>query len=222
MAEVYKNFIDGKWVDASTGETFENRNPADWDEIVGIFPKSGAEDVKRAIEAAKKAYEHWKKVPVPERGAILGRAGDIMLERKEELARLMTREMGKILKETRGDVQEGIDTAYYAFGEGRRLFGVTSHSELPRKTTYTIRVPMGVAGIITPWNFPMAIPCWKIIPALLSGNTVVFKPASDTPATATKLVEILLEAGVPEGVVNIVHGPGRVVGEAIILSLIHI
>ncbi|OQX56299.1 MAG: aldehyde dehydrogenase [Candidatus Cloacimonas sp. 4484_209] len=216
MTDVYKNFIRGKWVDSESKRTFEDRNPANWDEIVGIFPKSTSGDVDAAVEAARKAFESWKRIPVPKRGEILGRAGDIMVEKKEELARLETMEMGKVLKETRGDVQEGIDTAYYAFGEGRRLFGITTPSELPNKMCYTIRRPIGIAGLITPWNFPMAIPCWKVIPALLSGNTVVIKPASDTPATATKLVEILAEAGVPDGVINIVHGTGREVGERII------
>ncbi len=216
MAERYYNYINGEWIDSVTGRTFENRNPANWDEVIGVFPKSSKEDVEKAVEAAKKAQREWAKMPVPKRGEILGRAGDLLVQRKEELARLMTREMGKILKETRGDVQEGIDTAYYAFGEGRRLFGITTPSELPNKLAFTVMRPVGVAGIITPWNFPMAIPCWKIFPALLTGNAVVFKPASDTPATATKLVEILVEAGVPPGVVNLVHGTGREVGEAIL------
>lgn len=216
MAKKFRNFINGKWTDAESGETFENRNPANWSELIGTFPKSGKEDVEHAVEAAVKQRDVWANLPVPERGQILGRAGDIMVKRKEELAKLMTKEMGKVLKETKGDVQEGVDTAYYAFGEARRLYGITSPSELPNKTAYTITKPIGTAGIITPWNFPMAIPSWKIFPALLMGNTVVFKPASDTPATATKFVEILTEAGVPKGVVNLVHGPGRVVGEAIL------
>ncbi|MCK4225785.1 aldehyde dehydrogenase family protein, partial [candidate division WOR-3 bacterium] len=216
MAQKFYNFIDGKWMKALNGETTENRNPAHWDKIVGIFPKSGKEDVKKAVEAAVTHREEWANLPVPERGQILGRSGDIMVEQKEEIAKLMTREMGKILKETRGDTQEGIDTAYYAFGESRRLYGVTSPSELPNKAIFTITKPIGTAGIISPWNFPMAIPCWKIYPALLMGNTIVFKPATDTPATATKFVEILTEAGVPKGVVNLVHGPGSRVGEAIL------
>jgi acyl-CoA reductase-like NAD-dependent aldehyde dehydrogenase len=216
MAIEFKNCIGGKWVDSESMRTFENRNPANWEEIVGIFPKSTGKDVEKAVEVAKKAQKSWEKMPVPKRGEILGRCGDIMVKKKEELAKLETREMGKILKETRGDVQEGIDTAYYAFGEGRRHFGITTPSELTEKACYTIMRPIGVAGLITPWNFPMAIPCWKVIPALLTGNTVVIKPASDTPATATKLVEILMEAGVPDGVINIVHGSGREVGEALL------
>ncbi len=216
MAKKFHNFINGEWVDAESGETFENRNPANWNELIGTFPKSDKEDVEHAVEAAVAQRDAWANLPVPKRGQILGRAGDIMVKRKEEIAKLMTREMGKILKETRGDTQEGIDTAYYAFGEARRLYGVTSTSELTNKATYTIIKPIGTAGIISPWNFPMAIPCWKIFPALLMGNTIVFKPASDTPATATKFVEILNEAGVPKGVVNLVHGPGSTVGEAIL------
>ncbi|HFE52174.1 MAG TPA: aldehyde dehydrogenase family protein [Bacteroidetes bacterium] len=216
MAKKYQNFINGQWVDARSGETFENRNPANWDEIVGIFPKSGKEDVDAAVAAARKAFDKWKAVPAPQRGEIMKRAGDLLVERKEEIARLMTREMGKILIETRGDVQEGIDTAYYAFGEGRRMFGRTVPSELPNKFNMTTRIPIGVAGIITPWNFPMAIPSWKIFPALTSGDTVVFKPASDTPATATLFVEILLEAGVMPEAINLVHGGGSSVGMAIV------
>ncbi|MBI5476637.1 MAG: aldehyde dehydrogenase family protein [Ignavibacteriales bacterium] len=212
----YQNYINGKWVDAKSGKTFENRNPANWDEVVGIFPKSSKEEVDEAVKAARTAFEKWRLVPAPKRGDILKTVGDIMVRRKEEVAMLMTREMGKVLMETRGDVQEGIDTAYYAASEGRRLFGHTVPSELSNKFNMSIRVPIGVAGIVTPWNFPMAIPTWKIFPALLCGNTVVFKPASDTPATATVLVEILLEAGVPEGVVNIVHGGGSEVGMAIV------
>ena len=212
----YQNFINGKWVDAKSGQTFEDRNPANWDEIVGTFPKSGKEDVEDAVKAARTAFEKWRLMPAPHRGNILKKVGDLMVARKEEIASTMTREMGKVLVETRGDVQEGIDTAYYAASEGRRLFGHTVPSELPNKFNMAIRVPIGVAGIITPWNFPMAIPTWKIFPAILCGNTVVFKPAHDTPATATMLVEILMEAGVPEGVVNIVHGGGSEVGSAIV------
>jgi len=216
MAEVYKNFINGKWVESKTGETFENRNPANWDEVIGVFQRSGPLDVKEAVEAAKKAYESWRKVPVPKRGEIVRRAAELLVQRKEDIARLMTREMGKILKETRGDVQEGIDTAFYAFGESRRLHGETVPSELPDKVCLVFRQPIGVWGLITPWNFPIAIPSWKIFPAILSGNTVVFKPASDTPACGAELVKILEEAGVPPGVVNFVTGTGASVGESIL------
>jgi alpha-ketoglutaric semialdehyde dehydrogenase len=216
MAKQYKNFVNGKYVDSRSGRTFENRNPADWNEVLSTFPKSTKEDVDDAVRAAKTAYETWRLVPAPKRGDIMRKVGDIMVARKEELARSMTKEMGKVLLETRGDVQEGIDTAYYAATEGRRLFGHTVPSELPNKFNMAIRVPIGVAGIITPWNFPMAIPTWKIFPALLSGNTVVFKPASDTPESAALLVEILMEAGIPGGVVNIVHGSGSEVGMTIV------
>ena len=216
MAKKFQNFINGKWVDARSGRTFENRNPANWDEIVGIFPRSGKEDVDEAVKAARAAFETWRLVPAPKRGDIMRKVGDLMVARKEDLARQMTREMGKVLAETRGDVQEGIDTAYYASSEGRRLFGHTVPSELPDKFNMAMRVPIGVAGVVTPWNFPMAIPTWKIFPALLCGNTIVFKPASDTPATAASLVEILLEAGVPPGAINLVHGGGGETGMAIV------
>ncbi len=216
MPKAFRNFIGGKETDAVSGRTFENRNPADWDDIVGIFPKSDKRDVDAAVDAAKQAYREWSLYPAPRRGDIVKRAGDIMVARKEELAREMTREMGKVLVETRGDVQEGIDTAYYSASEGRRMFGVTAPSELRDKFAMSMRVPVGVAGVISPWNFPMAIPTWKIFPALVSGDTIVFKPASDTPKTAATLVEILVEAGVPEGVINIVHGGGNEVGMAIV------
>lgn len=216
MSKKYQNFINGKHVDAKSGKTFENRNPANWDEVLSTFPLSGKEDVDDAVNAARKAFETWRLVPAPSRGNILKKVGDLLTARKEDLARTMTKEMGKVLLETRGDVQEGIDTAYYAASEARRLFGHTVPSELPNKFNMAMRMPIGVAGIITPWNFPMAIPTWKIFPALVCGNSVVFKPASDTPETAAKLVEILIEAGVPEGVVNIVHGGGGSVGMAIV------
>ena len=216
MAEIYKNYVDGKWVEAKSGGTFENRNPADRHDLLGLFPDSGPEDVDLAVGAAKKALPRWRLVPAPKRGEILFRVGEILRRRKEEIARVMTREMGKILKETRGDVQEGIDTAYYAAGEGRRLFGETIPSELPDKFAMSVRAPVGVCGLITPWNFPMAIPTWKLFPALLCGNTVVLKPAEDTPLTAVKLFEILEEAGVPPGVANLVHGTGEKAGVALV------
>lgn len=216
MAELYKNFINGKWVEAKSGKTFENRNPADRRDLIGLFPASGPEDVEEAVSAAKKAFAEWRLVPAPKRGEILYRVGELLRQRKEEIARAMTREMGKILKETRGDVQEGIDTAYYVAGEGRRLFGETTPSELPDKFAMSLRVPVGVCGLITPWNFPMAIPTWKLFPALLCGDTVVLKPAEDTPYTAVKLFELLEEAGVPPGVANLVHGVGEEAGAALV------
>jgi aldehyde dehydrogenase (NAD+) len=216
MSQSFKNFINGKWVESKSGQTFENRNPANWNELIGLFPKSSKEDVDDAVKAARKAFEKWRLVPAPARGDVMRKLGDLLVKRKEEIARAMTREMGKVLAETRGDVQEGIDTAYYAAGEGRRLFGKTVPSELPNKFAMAIRVPIGVAGIITPWNFPMAIPTWKMFPAILSGNTVIFKPAQDTPNTARMLVETMAESGLPDGVVNIVFGTGGEVGRAIV------
>jgi len=216
MSKRFQNLINGKWVDAKSGKTYENRNPANWEEVIGLFPLSDKEDVNEAVKCARAAFERWRLVPPPKRGDIMRKIGDLLVARKEEIAREMTREMGKVLAETRGDVQEGIDTAYYAASEGRRLFGHTVPSELPDKFAMAIRVPTGVAGIITPWNFPMAIPTWKIFPAVLSGNTVVFKPATDTPKTAATLMEIMMEAGIPDGVVNIVFGRGSEVGNAIV------
>jgi aldehyde dehydrogenase (NAD+) len=212
----YQNCINGKWVDAKSGQVFEDSNPANWDEIVGLFPRSSKEDVDAAVSAAKTAFDSWRLVPAPKRGDILRKVGDIMTARKEEIAREMTREMGKVLEETLGDVQEGIDTAYYAASEGRRLFGVIAPSELSNKFNMAIRVPVGVCGLITPWNFPMAIPTWKIFPALVAGNTIIFKPAEDTPKTAATLVEILVEAGIPHGVINLVHGYGPEVGAPLV------
>ncbi|MBI2089202.1 MAG: aldehyde dehydrogenase family protein [Deltaproteobacteria bacterium] len=216
MADLYKNCTDGKWIEAKSGVTFENRSPAYRRDLIGLFPASGPEDVDAAVSAAKKAFATWRVLPAPKRGEILFRVGDLLRKRKEEIARAMTREMGKILKETRGDVQEGIDTAFYTAGEGRRLFGETTPSELPDKFAMSVRLPLGVCALITPWNFPMAIPTWKLFPALLCGNTVVLKPAEDTPHTAVKLFEILEEAGVPPGVANLVHGTGEEAGAALV------
>src|SRR5438045_683501 len=209
---VFKNFIDGEWMEASTGDTFEDRNPADTRDVVGIFQKSGKADVDAAVEAAKRAFTKWRLVPSPRRAEIIYRAAEMLMERKEEYSRDMTREMGKILKETRGDVQEAIDTAYYMAGEGRRMFGPTTPSELPNKFAMAVRQPLGVCGMITPWNFPMAIPSWKLLPALVCGNTCVIKPAQDTPLSTFNLVRALSDAGVPKGVVNIVTGFGSSVG----------
>jgi len=216
MSTRYQNFIGGKWVDALGGETLENRNPADWEEVVGLFPRSGKEDVDRAVEAAREGQEEWRKVPVPVRAAIMKKAADLLAERKEGFARDMTREMGKVIEETRGDIQEAIDTGYYAGGEGRRFFGKTVPSELPNKAAFTTHLPLGVVGVICPWNFPMAIPSWKIFPALLAGNAVVFKPASDVPLSGTNFVRTLLDADIPPKVINLVHGTGSGVGTPII------
>ncbi len=216
MAEKFKNYIAGGWREPTTGEYHENRNPARTDDVIGLFPKSGAEDVHMAVESAKRGFRLWRATPAPQRGDVLRRVGDLLVARKEEIARAMTREMGKVLAETRGDVQEGIDTAYYAAAEGRRLFGHTVPSELRDKWAMSFRRPIGVAGIITPFNFPMAIPTWKIFPALACGNSVIFKPAHDVPHTGTLLVEILLEAGLPPEVVQLVHGSGSSVGNTLV------
>src|SRR5918996_1536583 len=214
--KTFKNFIGGQWVEPSTKEYFENRNPADTGDVIGHFPLSALADVDRAVAAAKRGFEQWRKQPAPARGEVLRRIGDIMSTRKEEIAALMTREMGKPLAETRGDVQEGIDTAYYAATEGRRLFGHTVPSELANKWAMSFRRPIGVCGIITPFNFPLAIPTWKMFPALVCGNACVFKPAEDVPHTGAVLVEIMLEAGLPPEAIQLVHGLGEVVGAAIV------
>ncbi len=212
------NFIDGEWRPSETGRTFASVNPADTRDVVGRFQQSSAADVAAAIRAATTAYPAWRRMPAPKRGEIMYRFGALLAEHKERLARAMTREMGKVIAEARGDVQEGIDIAYLMAGEGRRLFGETVPSELPSKWAMSVREPMGAAGIITPWNFPIAIPCWKMMPALVAGNTVVFKPASDTPHCATLLVELMAEAGFPAGTVNLVTGGGDEVGTAIVES----
>ncbi|HEX8723859.1 MAG TPA: aldehyde dehydrogenase family protein [Gemmatimonadaceae bacterium] len=216
MTTTFKNFIGGQWVEPAGGEYFENRNPAAHDDVIGRFPRSDARDVQRAVESARRGFELWRRTPAPARGDAMRRAGDLLVRRKEEIADLMTREMGKPLAETRGDVQEGIDTAYYAATEGRRLFGHTVPSELRNKWAMSFRRPIGVAGIITPFNFPLAIPTWKIFPALLCGNAVIFKPAEDVPHTGHVFVEILLEAGVPPEVVQLVHGVGEQAGKALV------
>ena len=210
--KVHKNFINGEWVESVTGQAFENVNPANRNELIGMFPKSNSEDVDNAVAAAKEAYKSWRLLPAPKRGEILFRAARLLSERKETLAGEMTREMGKVLAETRGDVQEDIDMTFYMAGEGRRQFGQTTPSELPNKFCMTARSPIGVCALITPWNFPMAIPSWKIMPAVICGNTVVIKPATDTPLSTYNLVQILEEAGIPRGVVNLVTGTGAAVG----------
>src|SRR5919199_2789443 len=212
--KTFKNYVGGEWVDAASGETFESVSPATG-ETIGVFPKSTAEDVDRAVAAAKTAYEDWRLVPAPKRGEILFRFARLLEEAKDELTDLMTREMGKVKAEAGGDVQEAIDMSYYMAGEGRRLFGQTTPSELRDKFNMSVRMPIGVVGAITPWNFPIAIPSWKIAPALVCGNTVVFKPATDTPLLGQRFVELLVEAGLPRGVMNIVHGSGGTVGERV-------
>src|SRR5438105_5068385 len=213
--KTFKNYIGGEWVDAASGETFESRNPANG-ETIGVFPRSSAEDVDRAVEAAKAAYEEWRLVPAPRRGELLFRFAQLLIEQKDDLTDLMTHEMGKVKAEAGGDVQEAIDMAYYMAGEGRRLFGQTTPSELRDKFNMSVRMPIGVVGAITPWNFPIAIPSWKITPALVCGNTIVFKPATDTPLLGERFVELLAEAGLPAGVINIVHGGGGAVGDRLV------
>lgn len=211
----HRLFINGEWTGSSTGETFDDFDPATL-ELIGKFNKASEDDVKNAVDSAEDAFDAWSATPAPQRGKILFRAARMLEESKVELARLMTREMGKVLKEARGDVQEAIDITYYAAGEGRRLFGETTPSELPDKFCMTIRRPIGVIGLITPWNFPIAIPAWKIMPALVSGNTLIIKPASDTPLLTIELAKILEKAGLPKGVLNVVMGEGSKVGGAII------
>lgn len=215
-AQRYKNFIAGKWVESGSSGSFKNINPADSNDVIGEFPSGGREELEEAVAAAQEAFREWRLVPAPRRAQIIHRAGDLLSRDKEELAQLMTREMGKVLSETRGDVQEGIDTAYHSAGEGRRLFGDTVPCELPNKFGMTTRNPIGVVGMITPWNFPMAIPTWKLFPALVCGNAAILKPSHETPATAYKLFEILLEAGVPPKAISLINGHGGDVGRAIV------
>jgi aldehyde dehydrogenase (NAD+) len=216
MTKTFQNFIAGAWCAPASGEYFENRNPADTRDLIGRFPLSGAADVDRAVASATRGFEKWRRTPAPARGDVLRRVGDLLVQRKEEIADLMTREMGKPLTETRGDVQEGIDTAYYAATMGRQLAGRTVPSEMPDKWAMSFRRPIGVAGIVTPFNFPLAIPTWKMFPALVCGNACVFKPAEDVPHTGHVLVEIMLEAGLPPEVIQLVHGLGEDVGAPLV------
>src|SRR5947209_2746214 len=216
MTRLYKNFIGGHWVESSSGGTFNSINPADRDEVIGVFQRSNRDDVVAAIDAAAAAFRSWSQTPAPARAEIILRVGLLLEERKEEFGRLVTCEMGKVLDEGKGDVQEGIDMAKYIAGEGRRMFGETVPSELREKFGMLVRQPIGIVGLITPWNFPFAIPTWKTFPALLCGNTVVFKPAEDTPACATALVELFEEAGLPPGVLNLVTGYGPEAGAPIV------
>ena len=214
--KIHKNYINGEWVDSRSGRVFENRNPASKNEILGLFQESDQRDVDSAVEAAREAYKSWRLLPAPRRGEILFRAAQTLVQRKDQLAREMTCEMGKVLEETRGDVQEAIDMSFYMAGEGRRQFGQTTPAELPNKFAMSVRMPLGVCALITPWNFPMAIPSWKILPALVCGNTAVIKPATDTPQSCYNLVKILNEAGLPRGVLNLVSGSGTEVGRPLI------
>ena len=209
---VYKNFINGKWKSSSSGETFDNVNPANNKKVIGRFQKSNKKDVSAAVTAAAGAQKMWRHTPAPKRGEILFRVAELLVKNKESLARDMTREMGKVITETRGDVQEAIDMTYYTAGEGRRLMGETVPSELENKFCMSVKMPVGLVGAITPWNFPIAIPSWKLIPALVTGNTVVIKPASDTPLSVINFAKLFQEAGLPPGVLNVVTGTGEEVG----------
>jgi acyl-CoA reductase-like NAD-dependent aldehyde dehydrogenase len=213
--KTFQNFIGGEWVDAASGETFESVSPANGDTI-GVFPRSSADDVDRAVAAAKAAFEDWRLVPAPERAQVLYRFANLLIDQKDDVTDLMTHEMGKVKAEAGGDVQEAIDMCLYMAGEGRRLYGQTTPSELRDKFNMSVRMPIGVVGVITPWNFPIAIPSWKIAPALVCGDTVVFKPATDTPLLGQRFVELLVEAGLPDGVLNIVHGGGGAVGDRLV------
>lgn len=210
--KTFNNYINGEWVPSESGEVFENVNPADTRDIIGRFPLSTQQDVNEAVNAAQQAFPRWKKMPAPRRAELLFRLGEILIRDKERLTQDMTREMGKVLKEAGGDVQEAIDCTYYTAGEGRRLHGFTTPAEMPDKFAMCVRQPVGLCGLITPWNFPMAIPSWKLIPALVCGNTVVIKPAEDTPLSTYNLVKACEEAGIPPGVVNLVTGYGETVG----------
>lgn len=209
MSERFQNYIGGSWIDSSGGNTFEDVNPARTSDVIGRFPESTKDDVDQAVQAARRAFKTWSRKPAPQRGEILRRIGDLLTQRKDEIAHEMTREMGKPFVETRGDVQEAIDTAYYAASETRRLFGRTVPSELPNKFNMSVRRPVGVVGVITAWNFPVAVPTWKIFPAIASGNTVVFKPSQDAPHSGMLLTHVLIDAGVPEGIINLIQGAGE-------------
>jgi acyl-CoA reductase-like NAD-dependent aldehyde dehydrogenase len=212
--KTYQNYINGEWVGSQSGEMFENINPADTRDIVGRFPLSTSDDVNAAVNAALGAFDRWRNTPAPKRAEILFRLGERLIQNKDQFTADMTREMGKVLKEAGGDVQEAIDCTYYTAGEGRRLHGFTTPAEMRNKFAMCIRQPVGLCGLITPWNFPMAIPSWKLIPALICGNTVVIKPAEDTPLSTYNLVKACEEAGIPPGVVNLVTGYGETVGAA--------
>jgi alpha-ketoglutaric semialdehyde dehydrogenase len=214
-SKTYHNFINGQWVPSKSGQWLENRNPADTRDLIGRFPLSISDDVSAAVSAAVAAFDGWRRTPAPRRAEILFRLGEILIRDKDKYTDDMTREMGKVLKEAGGDVQEAIDCTYYAAGEGRRLHGFTTPAEMPNKFAMCVRQPVGPCGMITPWNFPMAIPSWKMIPALVCGNTLVIKPAEDTPLSTYNLVKACEEAGIPPGVVNLVTGYGETVGAGI-------
>ncbi|MEL6310619.1 MAG: aldehyde dehydrogenase family protein, partial [Chloroflexota bacterium] len=208
MGEVVKNYIGGAWIESTSGVTFDTINPAT-EEVIAQVSQANADDVNKAVEAAKAAYDKWRLTPAPRRGEILFRVAEILKGRKQDLAELMTKEMGKIVAETAGDVQEAIDMAYYMGGEGRRLLGYTAPVEMPNKFGMALRDSVGVVGLITPWNFPVAVPSWKMLPALIAGNTIVWKPGEDVPASSQMFAQVFADAGLPEGVLNVVQGAGE-------------
>jgi len=212
----FRNFIGGEWVEASSGKTFERRNPADVEEVIGLFPRSDERDIEMAVKKSEKAFKAWSETPPPVRGKILQEIGELLSERKEELAKALVRDVGKTMRDAQGEIKAAIDMCFFMAGEGRRLYGRTTFSELPKRLAMTRRFPVGVCGIITPWNFPINLICWKIFPALICGNTVVVKPSEEAPFAATKLAEVLAESDLPEGVFNMVHGIGEEAGEALV------
>ncbi len=215
-APTYHNYIGGQWVESVSGHTYPIINPAHKDRVLGSFQASVSEDAERAAEVAHAALPTWSAMPAPQRADILYRAVEIMRERQDDVARTITLEEGKPLPDAQGEVKRAMNITEYAAGEGRRLFGYTTPSELPNTLAYTVRRPVGVVGIITPWNFPIAIPAWKMAPALICGNTLVFKPASSTPMSAVKLVQVFEDAGLPPGVLNLITGPGALVGNTLV------
>ena len=212
----YQNYIGGSWVDSASGRTYTITNPAHNEVVLAAFQTSVTEDAERAVEAAHKALPAWAAMPAPQRAGILYRAVELLRERADELAKAITLEEGKPIADARGEVRRAMNITEYSAGEGRRLFGYTTPSEIPDTVAYTTRRPLGVVGIITPWNFPIAIPAWKIAPALICGNTLVFKPASSTPLAATMLVKLFEDAGLPPGVLNLITGPGALVGNTLV------
>src|SRR5882672_5556103 len=214
--DTYRNFINGQWVESVSALTVSNVNPANTDDVIGTVKQATRDEAKRAVESAAENFAGWRAVPAPSRGKIIARAARLLEDHKEELAQVLTREEGKTLAESRGELQRSINVAEFCAGESRRMNGETIQSELPSNFAYTIKQPLGVVACVTPWNFPVAIPVWKIAPALVAGNTVVFKPATLTPATAVRIVEIFAEAGIPPGVLNLVLGSGSEAGDEII------
>jgi methylmalonic acid semialdehyde dehydrogenase len=214
--DTYRNFIGGKWIESSSSRTVDNVNPADTDDVIGKLRQATREEARAAVDAASEAFPGWRATPAPARGKIVARAARLMEEAKEQLATILTREEGKTISESRGELQRSINVAEFCAGESRRMNGETILSELPSNFAYTIKQPLGVVACVTPWNFPVAIPVWKIAPALVAGNSVVFKPATLTPATGVRIVEIFEEAGIPPGVLNLILGSGSDAGDEII------